>query len=212
VERYEWIEQLLFRYAELGLQQWIDEDNDDLKRRADTVLDGRIVDSLSGIRDTIADIYAFRLCDEPLLIPTPKPKDRDQVEQGFFLPLYESRDNQGPTLSFDLFLIVKGRNCLAYRWEPADNPDGTHGYGHVQMCTALVKGNLSISGVPEWIPDSYPAIPLLTSDPLGIFLAMTTSLHGLNLGILDLIDVMMTNEPLLRTKYKDHVIQHFLNT
>lgn len=159
-----WIDELMVRYATYGLNQWTNDANDDLRGRASQILDKRIVSSEWELHSVFRAIRSSRLCDPPLLIPTPKPKD--QIEQAFFLPLFRSWDQSGPRLSFDLFLMVKGHKCIAYRWEPAE--DGTHGYGHVQMCQSLVNRTLRVSVIPEWVPDSYPAIPLLTSEPLGI--------------------------------------------
>ena len=80
--------------------------------------------------------------------------------------------------SFELFALVGRDNSLAFRFEPADEESSTHNYPHMQFCARLLNRQLRPGGVPEWLPESYPAFPLPYSDPMRLFLAMLTSIHG----------------------------------
>src|SRR3712207_1131694 len=135
-----WIDELLLRYSILGFEGWRRAD-DDLIERANLILQGQIVERDRDVRQIIGDIYGRRRSDVPLMIPTPKP--HRHIEQAFFLPLFQTWNGQASMLSFDLLLIVNDRNCLAYRWEPAEMPDDdettTHEYGHVQLCKRLAN-------------------------------------------------------------------------
>ncbi|HET7461453.1 MAG TPA: hypothetical protein VFJ82_09390 [Longimicrobium sp.] len=44
----------------------------------------------------------------------------------------------------------------------------------------------------DWIPVKYPAYPLGTSEPLKMFLAMATAIHGYSGGVLDVIRDIFT--------------------
>lgn len=139
-------------------------------------------------RDPLAQAYARTLS----FIPMPKP-GRHPIERCFFLPV---REKVGGTekVSFDLAMLVSGKNCLAFRFEPADRPAWRHAYGHLQMNQKMLKkminlgGRVRGEGVPTWIPDRYPAFPISTSNPLRMFLAMGTAVHGYaNSGFADLL-------------------------
>jgi hypothetical protein len=46
------------------------------------------------------------------------------------------------------------------------------------MNQRMLKKTINLVGVPQWIPDKYPAFPISTSNPLRMFLAMGTAVHG----------------------------------
>ena len=85
-------------------------------------------------------------------------------------------------MAFDLFLFVKEQNCLAFRFEPPDKPNWSHNYPHVQLSRDLLHRTVKPKGIPSWLPDSYPAFPLPSSDPLKMFLSLVTAVHGRHKG------------------------------
>jgi hypothetical protein len=116
------------------------------------------------------------------------------IDRCFFLPIREKGAKGEDITKFELFLLVGGENCLAFRFEPAHPPPTTHGYGHVQMCREMVKKTVVASGIPPWLPIRYPAIPTFTSEPLRMFLSMATAVHGYVGGILTVLqDVFQTS-------------------
>ena len=88
-----------------------------------------------------------------------------------------------------------GGRWLGFRFEPADSAASTHGYGHVQMNTAMVRKNIAIKGIPEWLPTSYPAFPIRTSDPIQMFFSMATSVHGYEKGVVQVLQEMFKSRP-----------------
>ena len=107
------------------------------------------------------------------------------IEFCFFMPRTINDCYNHEQVAFDLFLLVKGENNLALRFEPADEVGYSHSYAHVQLCRKVGKGSSEFipKGVPNWVPDSYPAFPLPSSEPLKLFLSMATALHGRSGGI-----------------------------
>ena len=129
----------------------------------------------------------------------PMPTDRARTGSFFFLPI-QGQSYPTVVLSFEL-LVLKTGKCIAFRFEPSE-PEGRHGYSHVQMCRRLRGISSSIPGLAEWMPDSYPAFPSPANDALGIFLAMATSVHGFGEGgLLDLIPDLFPNRPLCAKNY-----------
>lgn len=198
---------LMELYARRGVDDWI-RANADLRRRAgDCFLATQIATSHREAIDTINAVFNGPIRDGDAaslaharslsFIPMPKP-GRHQIERCFFLPVREKIGGK-EKVSFDLALLVSGRNCLAFRFEPADPPTWRHGYGHLQMNQKMLKKMISLGGtpgvgVPTWIPDSYPAFPISTSNRLRMFLAMGTAVHGYaNRGFADLlVDIFQT--------------------
>ena len=114
-------------------------------------------------------------------IPMPSRRKKG-TERCFFLPIRLRKANGSESMGFELFVLVKGKSCLAFRFEPAHG-NSVHGYGHVQL-TKVLKKKTAKTPIPSWIPDSYPAFPIGTSDPLDVFLAMAVSVHGYKGGFL----------------------------
>jgi hypothetical protein len=124
----------------------------------------------------------------------------DGIEQCFFLPVNEPVANRP---AFDLLLLCLAEpHCLGLRFEPAQT--GTHEYGHVQMNRKMMVNAIEVVGIPNWIPESYPALPLRTSDPFQLFLSMATSVHGYRLGMTELFENVIP-EPRKRKKYLDEL-------
>jgi len=105
------------------------------------------------------------------------------IEHAFFMPIRIDDERT----AFDLLLLCPREKCLGFRFEPGDSGDTTHGYGHIQMNRAMCGGDLPVEGLPDWVPKSYPAFPLRTSEPLEMFLSMATSIHGYRKRMLDLL-------------------------
>ncbi len=103
-------------------------------------------------------------------IPMPNPRPND-IEYSFFMPISTSSGT-----AFDLLLLCRGDYWFGFRFEPADRT--THEYGHIQMNRRMRGGEVCIPGPPEWLPTSYPAFPLRTSEPMQMFLSMIVSIHG----------------------------------
>ena len=107
----------------------------------------------------------------------PMPRHPDEAGTcWFFLPIRQRAKNGSDEMGFEVFVLLDEEHRLAFRFEPADRAS-THDYGHVQLTKSLRKKTIDPKIVP-WIPDSYPAFPIGTSDPLDIFLAMAVSVHG----------------------------------
>ena len=96
----------------------------------------------------------------------------------FFLPT----ETEGDLESLTLFILVdrEERHCMAFRFECS--AEGRHGYSHVQLTSRLKQGP-KISGVPAWLPDSYPAFPIRAGNWTEMFLAMLTAVHGYRGGV-----------------------------
>lgn len=160
----------------------------ELQTRAAKCLGFRIAENYKQARVTIDTISNLRNADQMRFIPMPK-LSRGKIDRCFFRPL-RKYDGIEVTVTFELFLLVRRTDCLAFRFEQAHRRRKTrHGYGHVQMSRKM-KGTIEVEGIPEWLPDSYPAFPISTSDPLRMFLAMATAVHGYADGLEKLLDEM----------------------
>lgn len=164
---------LILRYAKLGLKDW------GHGRRRSTELQGRV-------RHLLSDRVATEVWQIASVIRgacgggqgsgrgffIPMPRDHHaSIRQSLFHP----RCDASGRVSFDLLILPDEANCLGFRFEPAESPSSTHAYAHLQLCRSLCGLDLP---VPPWIPDSYPAFPLPACDTLGMFLCLTTSVHG----------------------------------
>ena len=178
---------LMWLYARRGIADW-NAAPSVLRSRAIECLGTEIAESEWQAGATLRAVYS-RTSDNKQLrfIPMPLHPKTSGFERAFFIPVCEAKGN-GFSVAFELFLIVNAsnKNCLAYRFEPADDPPSTHNYGHVQMSRTLLRKTI-IGSTLDWMPVSYPAHPLGTSDPLRMFLSMTTAVHGYHKGIIDVI-------------------------
>lgn len=174
------IENLMWNYARQGIAHW-DKAPDAIKRRAIAVLSNRIADKEWQASNTIKN--ANENGADCQFIPMPNINHKG-ILFCFFLPM-RSANGQKVLFAFDLFLLVDQENCLGFRFEPADPPDQSHGYGHIQMNRTMLNKTFSPHGIPDWLSDSYPAFPIGTSDPVQMFLLMTMSVHGHGSGYAD---------------------------
>lgn len=187
---------LMELYARRGVDDWTRADANLRRRAGDCFLATQIATSHQEAIDTINAVFngSIQRGDAASLsharklsfIPMPKP-EKNPIDRCFFLPVREKIAGR-EKISFELALLVSDRNCLAFRIEQADRPTWRHGYGHLQMNQQMLKRMINLVGVPLWIPDRYPAFPISTSNPLRMFLAMGTAVHGYaNRGFADLL-------------------------
>jgi hypothetical protein len=187
------VEDLMTRYARRGIANWGDAPNH-VKQRAMAALSNNIATHVHEVQQTIKTLNAAGR----KFIPMPRI-NHDGILFCFFLPM-RVVNGENVRFAFDLFLLIDDEHCLGFRFEPADPPDHSHAYGHVQMNRGMLGGNLPVNGIPEWVPDSYPAFPICSSDPLQMFLSMATSLHGYGSGYVggmqDILREAFQNQPL----------------
>jgi hypothetical protein len=180
------LQQLLTAYAVHGVTQWQSVDQKtQLKVRA--ILELPIAENDWAVRAAVGRLFGPKATvpEKIELLPMPLRAGGD-IKYAFFLP--QARKVATGFLSdpfaFELVLLMsvdtEKPEVLAFRYEPADDNgsgDDSHAYGHVQMCTKLFRKTLPTKA-PGWLPTSYPAHPLGTSDSLLLFLSMMTALHG----------------------------------
>jgi hypothetical protein len=176
---------LLRLYARAGIADWKNA-SDELRRRAAECLGTAIADDEAQASVTISTIYNQANASRLRFIPMPK-HPRRRIERCFFLPIHERASHGQESTAFDLFLLVGGRDCLAFRFEPAHAPSSAHAYGHVQMCRSLLRKTIEVKVIPNWFPVSYPAFAISTSDPLQMFLSKATAVHGYSGGIVKVL-------------------------
>ncbi len=158
------------------LEEW-SHASGDLQRRAGICLLNQIAENDHHVNVTINTDFTEQNAGVHRFIPMPH-KGMSGIERCFFLPIRKRRDDGSSAVSFDLFLLVAGQNCIAFRFEPADPLNHAHSYTHAQLCTKLVRKTLIPNVLPVWMPSSYPAFPVSASGPVQLFLAMATSVHG----------------------------------
>lgn len=178
------LDTLMRLYARRGIEDW-KKASSILRRKASQCLGANIADNEAEAAVTINATYNPDYPKGIRFIPMPKMTRRG-IERCFFLPI-RRWTSDGLNFSFDLFILVSNKNCLAFRFEPAHAQRSRHNYPHVQPCRRLLLKSIQPNGVPEWLPDSYPAFPIPAKDPLGIFLSMTVSVHGFRGGMDNLL-------------------------
>ena len=181
------LDTLMLLYARRGIDDW-KKAKPIMRRNAAQCLGMNIADNETEAAVTINTAYSpgFDSHTKGLwFIPMPKMNKRG-IERCFFLPI-RRWVSDGWNLSFDLFILVSNKNCLAFRFEPAHAYNSRHNYPHVQPSRRLLLKSIQPNGVPEWLPESYPAFPIPAKNPLGIFLSMVVSVHGFHGGLDDLL-------------------------
>lgn len=189
------LRRLLRFYSFLGITYWNNEADDATKDVARAALQNRIAEG-EYEAGAIIDSKLKRGGDpRALFIPMPMV-NHSGILHCFFLPMPEAE-----RMAFDLVLIIDADHSLGFRFEPADDADSTHGYGHVQMNRTMFHRTIEVKGIPEWLPDSYPAFPQRAAEPIQLFLSMTTSVHGYEKGMKKIIFDLFKNEPMTAKKY-----------
>ena len=171
-------------YARRGLADWKNTPNPLRKRARQHLTYAGIAENQAEATIAINTIWNQNNMSRIKFIPMPK-RSRNAFERCFFLPIREITANGCQSMGFELFVLVDKSNSLAFRYETAHS-GSTHDYGHVQL-TKVLKRRTALPSIPSWIPDSYPAFPIGTSDPLKVFLAMAVSVHGFSGGFLDVL-------------------------
>lgn len=163
-------------YARRGVADW-NAAPQELRGRALRCLGAAIAENETEANVAIYTKYDPTRIGQMRFIPMPKHPKKG-IERCFFLPLREVQSGGKETVAFELFVLVARMDCLAFRLEPAHKPPSVHNYGHVQLSRKMLRRTIEVKGIPEWLPDSYPAFPILTSEPLRAFLCMVTAVHG----------------------------------
>jgi len=196
------LESLMKRYAMSGLDFWENDVSSGEQQRARRCLGQDVIAEIE--EDVNEVVYSRSNRHNPHLVRyIPMPGPVRNVDHAFFRPIrtYPSKDIV--KTSFSLFLIVTQREetgdqsggisevpprplrkkdmCLAFRWELPEEGSNTHGYAHIQFCRNMAKNGPDHRGIPDWMPESYPAIPIGTSDPVKMFLSLAMSVHGIDL-------------------------------
>lgn len=176
--------ELLHLYARRGIADWAGAPAE-LKKRAVECLGTDIAENEAEAGVTLSTMYNGRNMNRLRFIPMPK-HPRGGAERSFFAPIREQGRAGTDRVAFDLFVLVGSKNCLAFRFEPGHPLPSAHSYGHVQMSRMVLRRTVVTKSLP-WLPDTYPAFPLLTSEPLRMFLSMATAVHGYSTGLVTLL-------------------------
>jgi hypothetical protein len=168
--------ELMKLYARQGIDDW-KRAPQELRKRAQACLGMAIAEHEAEANITIHTIYNGTSSAHLRFIPMPK-RPTSGIERCFFLPVREIESGGQVTFAFELFLLVAQRNCLAFRFEPAHYAASAHNYGHVQLSRKMLRKTIDVNGIPDWVPVTYPAFPMLTSEPLKVFLCVITAVHG----------------------------------
>ena len=170
------LNRLILEYSKKGIIDWNDEGHD-LKAKSMKCLSNAVVEKGDDVERMIGNTQA-----NSLFVPMPKISGRG-FEWCFFLPKIKN----GNLKSLILFLLVNRarQDCLAFRFESSGRRNTPHGYPHMQLTRRIAESSSvkNLQGVPEWLPDSYPAFPIPAHDSLEMFLCMVTAVHGFRGGI-----------------------------
>lgn len=168
------IKKVLRLYAQRGISEWRADAPRHVKRAAENCLG-------AGIAEKNEEMWQVVHGNVKHFVPMPKVK---KIDWCFFLPRLPS----DPSIiwSFDVVLL-RQNNTLGMRFEPSHGFGGAHGYSHVQFCRELDKKTIPLSGVPQWLPISYPAIPIPAKDSLEMFLSVGVAMHGYRGGMASLL-------------------------
>lgn len=174
------LEDLMLVYSIHGVTDW-NQASPILRMKAEECLLNKIATDEGEVESVINSPSTVRK-----FIPMPRhgPKQRG-FDWSFFLP----RKKDGQMTSLVLFILVNQarKDSVAFRFE--SSAGGPHGYSHVQLTSKLPELGLAASswGVPQWLPASYPAFPIVARNWTEMFLSMMTAVHGYNGGVDDLI-------------------------
>ena len=172
----------MLRYSERGLADWKRVAGSAMKTAAQECLANTIVEDDWDISHVIKGRKSS-------FIPMPQ-----HGYNGFDWCFFSPRKVRGELRSFLLFVLVNwaARDCIAFRFE--SDSVGSHGYTHVQLTPKWTKSGDAFSGVPQWLPDSYPAFPIPAQNWTELFLVMATAVHGRHGGVDFLIRDLFASE------------------
>ena len=196
----ELIYELLFAYAQVGVQAWQSESRP-VKQKARQI-GVRIAEHVSLARQVVAKPFNPYAENGGEMILIPMPCKQRKVFAAFFAPWLSPRGWQH--LSFDLVVLLAHGSPIAFRFEPAARRgNGAHGYDHVQLNEMLGQGQVQLDGAVAPLPTSYPAFPVPSQDALTRFLAMMVAMHGFPNGVDDVFDKAFKGQAKTRKKYLD---------
>lgn len=160
-------------YSRRGFRDWTQEAADLVRRAARDGLPDALVENEWEINRVI-------LGKARQFIPMPKHGYK-KLDWCFFWPKVVKKRLQ----SLTLLILVNRANShwVAFRFESGV---GAHEYTHVQMTSRWSVRGATLP-VPQWLPASYPAVPIPAETRTELFLAMVTAVHGRFGGI----DVLM---------------------
>jgi hypothetical protein len=192
---------LIEKYAMRGLRDWSKADPD-LKRRASRLLANKIAENAREVREIAQVLFNEIAYDKLRFVPMPSfpAKQNSYFERAFLGPI-GYREGNAHKVSFDLFLMVRDGQCLAFRFEPGHATGQTHDYAHLQLSRKLLRDTLEVVGIPDWLPVSYPAFPVHGTDPVTMFLCVAAAVHGHSLGAIDLLKEIYAGQPLHEAMY-----------
>jgi hypothetical protein len=190
--------ELMWLYARRGIADW-KVASPQLQLRASQCLGNAIAENEYEASATIRTPNNKSNLTLLRFIPMPKHPKKG-IDRCFFLPVREIQADGNETLAFELFLLVARTDCLAFRIEPAHKLP-VHNYGHVQMSRTTRQKTIPVNGTPLWLPDTHPAFPVLTADPLKVFLCIATAVHGYDKGLTDVLTNIFAGRPGELAKY-----------
>lgn len=182
-------------YARKGLEDWKSAPGS-TKTVVLRILANRVATSEWEANNAIEAIREEPTLGRCRFIPMPTV-NHTGAKHCFFLPM---KAGEGKA-AFDLLLFIDGGKWLGFRFEPADAPQSTHGYGHVQLNKVMFRKQIPVEGIPDWLPEHYPAFPIRTSDPLQMFLAMATAVHGYENGMVNVVRELFKSRPSELARY-----------
>ena len=200
---------LMKLYSRRGLADWKAAPIPNRRKARERLTYAGIAENEAEANVAIHTIWNQHNTSQLKFIPMPK-RPQNAFERCFFLPIRERTANGYESMVFELFVLVDFINCLAFRFEPA-HPNSSHDYGHIQLTTVL-KRRTAPTTIPPWVPDSCPAFPMGTSDPLNLFLAMAVSVHGYSGGFVYVLqEVFQTASRARDSKFYIRRLQQILN-
>jgi len=166
------VEEVMQRYASRAAEHWAKLDSAAHKAVSAVVAGGLARDGASVNRVVLGK-------SAPRFLPMAQLPGLQKAGYvwGAFLPVH----SDGQLDALYLLLPAKDTShSLAFRFERED-PGSLHGYWHMQFAREVKlsgEPNLPLNGVPNWLPDSWPALPIPGKDWLDVFLVMLTAVHG----------------------------------
>lgn len=165
---------ILRDYSRHGLL-YFREQSSDTQGRIRSALGGGLEDSGDQIDAKFAAIKRGGQ-SQLRFLPMPRPGGND-FKASFFLPRIDPGPGANYSCSFTVLFWIErdtGRT-IAMRFESSDGPGNAHAYTHMQLTRTIGAMTTSFE---QWIPDSYPAVPLSYDHPLQLFVGMAVAVHG----------------------------------
>lgn len=169
---------LISVYAHQGVRDWQNMADDDTQTDAGHCLGHKY---LANVKEKISDALQQSMSSgAPKFIPMPQIGNKGHRSKGFrwpFFALAKNKDGQKVT-HFELFILYKQKECLAFRLELGHPGSKSHKYSHLQFNQKLYNRRIQARGIPPFISVSFPAFPLPSSDTMSLFFAMIVAVHG----------------------------------